>query len=302
MNEGSVKSKVFSKINKFQILQFPSAYSLYYFHPYIVKLLSFSSLYFCYMYTLKKSLGQHFLHDENMCRKIVDQISHTNNMQLLEVGPGGGALTKYLLQWTDISYKAIEIDEEKVIYLHKTYPVLKDKIIMQDILQANAPFTETFSVVGNFPYNISSPILFKVLDWEPQVTEVIGMFQKEVALRIASGPGSKVYGILSVLMQAFYSVEYLFDVHENCFTPPPKVKSGVLRFTNLHNPYNINNKRKFIVLVKAAFNQRRKTLRNALKSVLPPGGLEGPLMDKRAEQLSVADFVTIYNSYGNEQG
>jgi 16S rRNA (adenine1518-N6/adenine1519-N6)-dimethyltransferase len=302
MNEGSVKSKVFSKITKLQILPFSYTSYLQASPPYIIQVLSFSSLYFCLMYTLKKSLGQHFLHDENMCRKIVDHITHTSNMQLLEVGPGGGALTKYLLQWTDISYKAIEIDEEKVIYLHKTYPILKDKIIMQDILQADAPFTDTFSVVGNFPYNISSPILFKVLDWEPQVIEVIGMFQKEVALRVASGPGSKVYGILSVLMQAFYSVEYLFDVHENCFTPPPKVKSGVLRFTNLHNPHNINNKRKFIILVKAAFNQRRKTLRNALKSILPPGGLEGPLMDKRAEQLSVADFVTLYNSYGNDQG
>jgi 16S rRNA (adenine1518-N6/adenine1519-N6)-dimethyltransferase len=162
-----------------------------------------------------------------------------------------------------------------------------------DVLKADVPFEGPFSVVGNFPYNISSPILFKVLDWEPQVTEVIGMFQKEVALRVASGPGSKVYGILSVLMQAFFRVEYLFDVHENCFTPPPKVKSGVLRFTNLGNPHNITNKKKFIALVKAAFNQRRKTLRNALKGYLPPEALTGPLMDKRAEQLSVADFVLL---------
>lgn len=251
------------------------------------------------MYTLKKSLGQHFLHDENMCKKIVGFIDRKEGMNLLEVGPGGGALTKYLLEWPDVQYKAIEIDEEKVVYLHKTYPQLQGKIIMQDILKADAPFEGAFSVVGNFPYNISSPILFKVMDWEPQVTEVIGMFQKEVALRVASGPGSKVYGILSVLMQAFFSVEYLVDVHENCFTPPPKVKSGVLRFTNLHNPYQIGDKRRFVILVKAAFNQRRKTLRNALKSVIPAERMPAdPIFDKRAEQLSVADFVALYNNYG----
>ena len=246
---------------------------------------------------LKKSLGQHFLHDENVCRKIVEQLSHTPGMRLVEVGPGGGAITKYLLQWTDVDYRAIEIDEEKVQYLHKTYPQLQGKIIMEDILQADMPFDKEFTVVGNFPYNISSPILFKVLDWEPYVTEVVGMFQKEVALRVASGPGSKVYGILSVLMQAFYKVEYLFDVNENCFTPPPKVKSGVLRFTSLHNPHGINDKRRFIILVKAAFNQRRKTLRNALKSTLPTEAMADVLMDKRAEQLSVADFVSLYKKY-----
>ena len=246
---------------------------------------------------LKKSLGQHFLHDEHVCRKIVDSLAHRPGMRLLEVGPGGGALTKYLVQWQDIAYKAIEIDEEKVVYLQKNYPQLAGKIIMKDILQADAPFEEEFSVIGNFPYNISSPILFKILDWEPLVAETIGMFQKEVALRVASGPGSKVYGILSVLMQAFFKVEYLFDVQENCFTPPPKVKSGVLRFTNLHNPYEISDKRRFIILVKAAFGQRRKTLRNALKSTLPAAALADPLMDKRAEQLAVADFVYLYKTY-----
>lgn len=253
------------------------------------------------MYTLKKSLGQHFLHDENICRKVIEHLGHTAGMNLLEVGPGGGALTKYLLQWEDINYKAIEIDEEKVLYLKKTYPALKEKIIMKDILKADKPFDAPFSVIGNFPYNISSPILFKVLDWEPDVPEVIGMFQKEVAQRVASGPGSKVYGILSVLMQAFFKVEYLFDVNEQCFTPPPKVKSGVLRFTNLGNPHNITDRKRFITIVKAAFGQRRKTLRNALKSTLPATALTDPLMDKRAEQLSVADFVSLYNKYGNEK-
>lgn len=218
-------------------------------------------------------------------------------MQLLEIGPGGGALTKYLIEWDDVVYKAIEVDEEKVQYLQKTYPVLKDKIILQDILKADAPFESTFSVIGNFPYNISSPIMFKVLDWEPQVKEVIGMFQKEVAQRIASGPGSKLYGILSVLTQAFFKVEYLFDVNQNCFTPPPKVVSGVVRFTNLGNPFEITEKRKFFNLVKAGFNQRRKTLRNALRGTLPPEALTDPLMDKRAEQLSVADFVGLHKKY-----
>lgn len=248
-------------------------------------------------YTLKKSLGQHFLHDENVCRKIVSQLAHKPGMQLLEVGPGGGAITKYLIDLPGISYKAIEVDAEKVEFLHKTYPVLEDKIILQDILKADVPFEGHFSVIGNFPYNISSPILFKMLDWEPQVDEVIGMFQKEVALRVASGPGSKVYGILSVLMQAFFNVEYLFDVNENCFTPPPKVKSGVLRFSNLGNPHGIDNKKKFIQLVKAGFNQRRKTLRNALRGTLPPEALLDKIMDQRAEQLSVADFVALYKQY-----
>ncbi|WP_345079815.1 16S rRNA (adenine(1518)-N(6)/adenine(1519)-N(6))-dimethyltransferase RsmA [Nemorincola caseinilytica] len=249
------------------------------------------------MYTLKKSLGQHFLHDENMCRKIVAQVRRTPGMRLLEVGPGGGAITKYLLEWPDVDYKAIEVDEEKVVYLNKTYPAIAGKVILADILKAEVPFEGHFSVIGNFPYNISSPILFRMLEWEPQVDEIIGMFQKEVAQRVAAGPGSKTYGILSVLMQAFFTVEYLFDVHENCFTPPPKVKSGVLRCTNIQNPHGIDNKRKFINLVKTAFNQRRKTLRNALKGLLPAEALTDPYMDKRAEQLSVADFVTLYRRY-----
>lgn len=248
-------------------------------------------------YTLKKSLGQHFLHDENMCRKIVDQLGVAPGLQLVEIGPGGGAITKYLLELEGVAYKAIEVDDEKVAYLEKTYPLLQGKIIHQDVLKADLPFTGQFSVIGNFPYNISSPILFKILEWEEQVDEVIGMFQKEVAQRVAAGPGSKQSGILSILIQAFFRVEYLFDVHENCFTPPPKVKSGVIRLTNIANPHGISDKRKFITLVKGAFNQRRKTLRNALKSYLPAEALSHPLMDKRAEQLSVSDFVTLHKLY-----
>ncbi|HYD20334.1 MAG TPA: 16S rRNA (adenine(1518)-N(6)/adenine(1519)-N(6))-dimethyltransferase RsmA [Flavipsychrobacter sp.] len=248
-------------------------------------------------YTLKKSLGQHFLHDENICTKIVAHISERRPLQLLEVGPGGGAITKYIIEQAGIDYKAIELDEEKINYLHTTYPLLQGKIIHRDVLKAEKPFEGHFSIIGNFPYNISSPILFKVLEWEEDVDEVIGMFQKEVALRVASAPGSKVYGILSVLMQAFFSVQYLFDVHENCFTPPPKVKSGVLKFVNINNPHGIANKRKFNTLVKTAFGQRRKTLRNALKPLLDAEALKDPIMDKRAEQLSVADFVRLYKMY-----
>lgn len=248
-------------------------------------------------YTLKKSLGQHFLHDENICKKIVASLSQQPKMNLLEVGPGGGALTKYLLPIETIQYKAIEIDSEKVAYLQHHYPTIEGKIIQTDILKAVCPFEGTFSVIGNFPYNISSPIMFKVLDWETQVEEVIGMFQKEVAQRIAEKPGSKLYGILSVLMQTFFKVEYLFDVHENCFTPPPKVKSGVVRFTNLHNPHGIENKKRYIQLIKAAFNQRRKTLRNSWKGTLPPEMLVQEIMNKRAEQLTIDDFVTIYKQW-----
>lgn len=248
-------------------------------------------------YTLKKNLGQHFLHDENMCKKIVGDITHKAGMNLLEIGPGGGALTKYLLEWNDINYKAIELDEEKIVYLKSTYPQMEGKIIHHDILKADMPFEEPFSIIGNFPYNISSPILFKVLDWEPDVEEVIGMFQKEVAQRVCAGSGNKTYGILSVLIQAFFKVEYLFDVHENCFTPPPKVKSGVIRLTNSKNPYGIENKRKFKTLVKTAFGQRRKTLKNALKGILPAEALQDPVMSKRAEQLDINDFVQLYKQY-----
>lgn len=248
-------------------------------------------------YTLKKSLGQHFLHDENMCQKIVQQLAYTAGKKILEIGPGGGAISKYLIALEGVDYKAIEIDEEKFHYLEATFPAMKGKIILEDVLQAGIPFEGTFSVIGNFPYNISSPIMFKMLDWEPQVTEVIGMFQKEVAERIAAAPGSKVYGILSVLTQAFFKVEYLFDVPPTCFTPPPKVMSGVLRFTNIHNPHEIENLKKFKTLVKAAFGQRRKTLRNALRSTLPAQAVTDPLMDKRAEQLSVDDFVYLYRTF-----
>ena len=245
--------------------------------------------------TLKKGLGQHFLTDENMCKKIVAQPDYKPGMNLLEVGPGGGAITKYLLERPGINYKAIEIDDEKVAYLPTILPAIADKLIHVDFLKAELPFgTEKFSIIGNFPYNISSQIMFRVYDWKAYVQEVVGMFQKEVADRIAAGPHSKVYGILSVLMQAFYKVEYLFDVPPGCFNPPPKVRSGVIRLTSLDNPYGIENPERLKKIVKAAFGQRRKTLRNALKGFWSNELMQDPIFNKRAEQLTVEDFVGLY--------
>jgi 16S rRNA (adenine1518-N6/adenine1519-N6)-dimethyltransferase len=252
-----------------------------------------NSLYFCLMYTLKKSLGQHFLKDENICRKIVEELKQRPFKNLLEVGPGGGALTKYLVQLADVNFKAVELDEEKVNFLKATYPVLGDKIIHESVLDMSKPFEEPFTVVGNFPYNISTQILFKILEWEESVDCVIGMFQKEVAQRIAAREGNKVYGVTSVLVQAFYDVFYLFDVNENSFVPPPKVKSGVIRMVPREEPIEMKDRTSFFELVKAAFNQRRKTMRNACKSLFEPPVLKKPVFDKRAEQLSVSDFAQL---------
>ncbi|SEN60708.1 dimethyladenosine transferase [Chitinophaga rupis] len=245
------------------------------------------------MYTLKKSLGQHFLKDENMCKKIVQSLPVIQGQQVLEVGPGAGAITKYLLQVPGINFKAVELDTEKVQYLEKTYPEIKDKLIHKSFLDMEVPFQGQFSVIGNFPYNISSQIMFRVLEWKTQVPEVVGMFQKEVALRIAASHGNKDYGILSVLLQAWYRVEYLFEVHEQCFNPPPKVKSAVIRLTRLEQPYEIASERKFFNLVKTAFNQRRKQLRNPLKTLFDKEYLQDSLFSKRAEELTVADFVAL---------
>ena len=245
------------------------------------------------MYTLKKSLGQHFLRDENICKKILAALEERPLGQLLEVGPGGGALTKYLIELDDIDFKAVEIDEEKVSFLVKTYPSLADRIIRQSFLDMEKPFTGPFTVIGNFPYNISTQILFKVLEWREDITCMIGMFQKEVALRIAAREGNKVYGVLSVLVQAFFEVEYLFEVSEQCFNPPPKVKSAVIRLTPKIEPLSFKSEKAFFLLVKTAFNQRRKTLRNAVKSLFRPEMLKDPIFDKRAEQLSVNDFAAL---------
>ena len=242
------------------------------------------------MYTLKKSLGQHFLKDEQVCMRIIEALQKNSFQQLLEVGPGGGALTKYLLQLKDIDFKAVELDEEKITYLEKTYPEIKGKIIHQSFLDMEKPFNGSFTIVGNFPYNISTQILFKTLDWRPDVESVIGMFQKEVAQRVVAKEGSKVYGVSSVLIQAFFETEYLFEVDENCFTPPPKVKSAVIGLWPKKQPVDMRSEKHLFMLVKAAFNQRRKTLRNAVKHLFEPGILTDDLFNKRAEQLSVTEF------------
>ena len=244
-------------------------------------------------YTLKKSLGQHFLHDESICRNITAVLQDEAFTQLLEVGPGAGAITKYLLQLPGTDFKAVEIDNEKADYLEQTYPAMQGKIIREDFLKTTSPFDDSFNVIGNFPYNISSQILFKIVEWKEQVPVIIGMFQKEVAQRVAAQPGNKVYGILSVLIQAYYSVEYLFDVLPDSFTPPPKVMSGVIRLRRKEELLSVKSERAFTVLVKTAFNQRRKMLRNATRSLFDEATLQDEIFNKRAEQLSIDDFANL---------
>ncbi len=250
-------------------------------------------------YTLKKSLGQHFLKDENVCLKIVDAIKEHSFTQLLEVGPGGGAITKYLLKIPRISFKAVELDNEKVTFLEKAFPLLRGNIINENFLEIDPPFENEFMVVGNFPYNISTQILFKVIEWKDKVPAVVGMFQKEVADRAASKEGNKVYGVLSVLVQAFYNVEYLFDVDPTCFNPPPKVMSGVIRLVRRNDVPAMSSEKAFFNLVKTAFNQRRKTLRNAVKALFTAEELKDELFNKRAEALSVEEFAALtFRMYG----
>lgn len=244
------------------------------------------------MYTLKKSLGQHFLRDDSYCRRIVEALQAHPFQRLLEVGPGGGALTKHLLLLPGIDFRAVELDDEKVAHLEQTYPAIAGKLIHRNFLDIDPPFSEPFTVVGNFPYNISTQILFKLLDWGAQVEAITGMFQKEVAERVAAPPGNKTYGVISVLIQAYYKVDYLFDVPPGAFQPPPKVMSGVIRLLPV-TPPAMKSKAAFRLLVKTAFNQRRKTLRNAVKPLFLPEILADPLFDQRAERLSVADFAAL---------
>ncbi len=248
---------------------------------------------FALMFTLKKSLGQHFLKDENICRKIIEAVEECPHKQLIEVGPGGGALTKYLLKLPKTEFKAVELDDEKVEYLVKIFPQLKEKIIHKSFLEIDKPFSGRFTVVGNFPYNISSQILFRILDWKDDVDCMIGMFQKEVAQRVAAKEGNKTYGVLSVLIQAYFKVEYLFEVHEKCFAPPPKVKSAVIRLVPVKPDFKIKDEQSFFKLVKAAFNQRRKTLRNAVKELFDKKTLQEEIFNKRAEQLNVEQFAQL---------
>ena len=245
------------------------------------------------MYTVKKSLGQHFLKDEAIIDRIVAALMENPFSNLLEVGPGTGALTKRLLNIPNIHFKAVELDDEKVDYLQKHFPLLKGHIIHQSFLDMDKPFEEPFTIIGNFPYNISTQILFRVLDWMDDVPVVIGMFQKEVAERAASGPGNKVYGVLSVLIQAYYDVEYLFDVLPGSFNPSPKINSGVIRLTRKNETLNMKSARSYNLLVKTAFNQRRKTLRNAVKGLFEPDMLQDEIFNLRAEALSIHDFASL---------
>jgi len=247
----------------------------------------------------KKGLGQHFLRDHQIAADIVDALTMGDRQKVLEVGPGMGVLTRFLLQKINFETTVVEIDRESVSYLRAYLPELEGRIIEGDFLQMDlrAIYSNTpFSLIGNFPYNISSQILFKVLENKELIPEVVGMLQKEVAERICHGPGSKTYGILSVLLQAWYKVEYLFTVNEDVFDPPPKVKSAVIRLT-ANGRTNLGcNEKLFKSVVKQAFNQRRKMLRNSIKSFTPRyNELDAHTLTRRPEQLSVEEFILLTN-------
>lgn len=245
----------------------------------------------------KKHLGQHFLTDKNICRKIADQFQmHQGCSKVLEIGPGMGALTEFLLQRNELDVYVMDIDRDSIAYLKEHYPQLENKIYEADFLKADLQTImgkEPYAVVGNFPYNISSQILFKCLEHRNQIPEIMGMFQKEVAERVAEKPGTKTYGILSVLLQAFYDIEYCFTVDEHVFNPPPKVKSGVIRCTRNERQKLECDESLFIQIVKMSFNQRRKTIRNSIKALIRDKGFDHELLNQRPERLSVEDFVVL---------
>ena len=247
----------------------------------------------------KKHLGQHFLTDKNAAAKIVAALRpQLGYHAVLEVGPGMGVLSDFLLAQDTYRTWLIDVDGESIQFLQQRYPQLGSRLIHGDFLRLDfsAYFEEKLAIIGNFPYNISSQILIKVFEERHRVVEVVGMFQKEVAERCAATPGNKEYGILSVLLQAYYQIEYLFTVKAGAFNPPPKVLSGVIRLTRNATATLDCNEALFRRVVKAAFNQRRKTLRNALSTIVPKDRMSGnPLYDLRAERLSVADFITLTN-------
>ncbi len=251
----------------------------------------------------KKHLGQHFLADANIARKVADGLTGWGDYRrILEVGPGGGMLTRHLIEKPEYLWLGLDVDRESVAYLRERFPQLNDGLILADFLKISLdelPGEGPMAVIGNFPYNISSQILFKVIANRNLVPEMVGMFQKEVALRIGAPPGSKTYGIISVLTQAFFSVEYLFDVPPHVFVPPPRVDSAVIRCRRLKNQELDCDEKLFFAVVKTAFNQRRKTLRNSLKSMdINWDGLPAHLPGERPEQLTVADFVLLTTHSG----
>ncbi|HEY5508577.1 MAG TPA: 16S rRNA (adenine(1518)-N(6)/adenine(1519)-N(6))-dimethyltransferase RsmA [Paludibacter sp.] len=243
----------------------------------------------------KKYLGQHFLKDMGVARQIAESLTLDGPTAVLEIGPGMGVLTQFLLQNPLIDLTAVELDSESVVYLHEHYPDLK--VIEADFLKMDlkSVFSDKFCIIGNFPYNISSQIFFKMLDNKDSIPCLAGMIQKEVAERIAAPAGSKTYGILSVLMQAYYKIEYLFTVNATVFDPPPKVQSAVIRFTRNEVSQIDCNEQLFKTVVKTAFNQRRKTLRNSLKPIVESGHpmYADPLFDLRPERLDVAAFIDL---------
>lgn len=245
----------------------------------------------------KKHLGQHFLMELGIAKEIVESLTlHGNYKKVLEIGPGTGALTNFLVKNNSFSTEVVEIDIESIAHLENEYPDLKIHTNSFLTLDFRAFKDSSLGIIGNFPYNISSQILFKVLEEKHQITEVVGMFQKEVAERIAEKPGTKKYGILSVFLQAYYDIEYLFTVNEDVFNPPPKVKSGVIRLTR-NNTTSLNcNEKLFKTVVKTTFNQRRKTIRNSLKPLLKGQELEHPLLQMRPERLGVEEFVELTNA------
>jgi len=248
----------------------------------------------------KKHLGQHFLKDQAICKRIAEQFKHHNGVTTaIEIGPGTGALTEFLLKDEKTHLYAMDVDTESIDFLNLNYKEqLGDRIILADFLKIN-PLDivgdQQFAVVGNFPYNISSQILFKCIDYKDYIPEIMGMFQKEVAMRVAEKPGTKTYGILSVLLQAYYDIEYCFTVDENAFIPPPKVKSGVIRCVRNSRVKLPCNEKLFKQLVKMSFNQRRKTIRNSIKALLPAEYPENPMLQLRPERLGVEEFIELTN-------
>lgn len=249
----------------------------------------------------KKYLGQHFLKDEDIAKKIVNSIQFkthtTEKINCIEIGPGTGVLTKYLIENEKLNTYVIELDNESIEYLIEKKIIEKKKIFNENILKINLlDKLDSFPIViGNFPYNISSQIFFKILEFRNEIKEVVCMIQKEVAERIASPPGNKAYGILSVYLQTFFEIEYLFTVHENVFIPPPKVKSAVIRLKR-NNTININcNIDDYFRVIKTTFNQRRKTIRNSLKPISKEKTIDSEFLSMRPEQLSVNDFIQLTN-------
>lgn len=253
----------------------------------------------------KKFLGQHFLHDQNTAKRIVDSLQTNEGDVVLEIGPGMGVLTKYLLNDSKITLHVIEIDRDSVAYLKEHYPPLHGRIIEGDFLEYDVAsvFQERLLIIGNFPYNISSQIFFRILEVRDTVNQVVCMLQKEVAERISAKHGSKTYGILSVLLQAYYDIDYLFKVAPGVFTPPPKVMSAVIRLRRNNTKSLGCDESLFVQVVKQGFNNRRKTLRNALKNLNLSAEVSAlEILDKRAEQLSVQQFIDLTKTIENSRG